>query len=70
MAEPFGNIGTLHKVPGPDGKMGWGGMCFPKDTMALADYGFSSGQRMHTLMGAIETNKQLRREEMGAAYDV
>lgn len=29
-------IGKRHtKVPGPDGKMGFGGYCFPKDINAL-----------------------------------
>lgn len=29
-------IGTTHmNVPGPDGKYGWGGMCFPKDVEAI-----------------------------------
>lgn len=29
-------IGTTHmNVPGPDGKYGWGGLCFPKDISAI-----------------------------------
>ena len=29
-------INPMHtKVPGPDGKLGFGGACFPKDTRAL-----------------------------------
>lgn len=32
-----GRIGTSHmEVPGPDGKFGFGGKCFPKDLSALA----------------------------------
>mgnify|MGYP003349888024 CR=1 FL=1 len=32
-------IGSSHtKVPGPDGKKGYGGTCFPKDTNALNEY--------------------------------
>lgn len=32
-------IGHSHtKVPGPDGKQGYGGACFPKDTSALFNY--------------------------------
>jgi UDPglucose 6-dehydrogenase len=37
-------IGHSHtKVPGPDGKQGYGGACFPKDTAALVkfDEGFT-----------------------------
>lgn len=36
MAVSCGVIGNSHtKVPGPDGKLGYGGACFPKDTLAL-----------------------------------
>lgn len=32
-------IGTSHmQVPGPEGKRGYGGACFPKDTSALANH--------------------------------
>ena len=33
-------IGSSHtKVPGYDGKKGFGGACLPKDTAAIANYG-------------------------------
>ena len=33
-----GRVGHSHtNVPGPDGKMGFGGSCFPKDVQALID---------------------------------
>jgi len=36
MAVSVGVIGATHtRVPGPDGKLGFGNMCFPKDTLAL-----------------------------------
>lgn len=32
-------INPMHTgVPGPDGKLGYGGACFPKDTQALCEY--------------------------------
>jgi UDPglucose 6-dehydrogenase len=64
VAQAFGNVGPLHKIPGPDGKRGWGGMCFPKDTKALAAMGIEAKKMMPTLMGAITTNAILRPEVM------
>lgn len=63
-AHLFGNVGTNHKVPGPDGKRGFGGMCFPKDIQALFVMAKSKGLECHTILGAILTNKKLRPEEM------
>jgi len=35
-----GRIGHSHmNVPGPDGKFGFGGKCFPKDVSAMIDFG-------------------------------
>lgn len=40
-------MGTSHmNVPGPDGSRGFGGMCFPKDTMALNIYSLSSHETL------------------------
>lgn len=47
------------QVPGPDGKFGFGGSCFPKDTSALFS-AFSGAVNMQTLGGAIESNKLSR----------
>ena len=34
-----GWINPMHTdVPGPDGKMSYGGLCFPKDTNALNEF--------------------------------
>jgi UDPglucose 6-dehydrogenase len=46
-------------VPGPDGKFGYGGACFPKDTEALAVIAKQADIDMTMLETAICTNKQL-----------
>lgn len=59
----LGGIGTGHlKVPGPDGKRGWGGMCFPKDTRAFVNVLSVRGIWPETLAGAMKTNKKVRDE--------
>jgi nucleotide sugar dehydrogenase len=50
-------MGTSHfDVPGPDGLRGWGGACFPKDTMALSKMG-----KFEVLEAAIKTNRSWRK---------
>ena len=59
-----GRIGHSHlAVPGPDGKMGFGGSCFPKDILAMISLGESLGLDLHTLQGAWETNCNVRPEK-------
>lgn len=60
MASHLGNLNKYHKIPGPDGKLGWGGMCFPKDTKALLTMAVQRGLDMPTLRGAIEFNEAVR----------
>lgn len=56
-------IGWSHMlVPGPDGRKGFGGACFPKDTEALLHYAESLGVRLSVLDTAVDTNKEIRRE--------
>lgn len=58
-----GRIGYSHlAVPGPDGKMGFGGSCFPKDIQAMICYGDNLGVDMNTLKGVWKTNIQVRPE--------
>ena len=58
-----GRIGHSHmKVPGPDGKFGFGGKCFPKDVSAMIDFGNKLGLDMHTLNGVWDTNCEVRPE--------
>ena len=58
-----GRIGHSHmSVPGPDGKMGFGGSCFPKDVQAMISFGKSLGVDMNTLSGVWGTNINIRPE--------
>ena len=58
-----GRVGHSHmNVPGPDGKFGFGGSCFPKDIQAIIHFGESLGLNMNTLKGAWKTNLEVRPE--------
>ncbi len=57
-------IGNSHlDVPGHDGKLGFGGSCFPKDIQALIHHAKSIGIDVDTLKGAWETNLKVRPEK-------
>ena len=57
-------IGQSHyQVPGPDGKLGFGGHCLPKDINALKSFGESLGLNLNTLNGVINTNLEVRPEK-------
>ena len=59
-----GRIGHSHlSVPGPDGKFGFGGSCFPKDIQALINFGHSNDIEMNVLKGAWKTNLKVRPEK-------
>ena len=59
-----GRIGHSHmSVPGPDGKFGFGGKCFPKDVSAMISFGNKLGLNMHTLSGVWNTNCEVRPEK-------
>lgn len=54
-------VGNTHlRVPGPDGKFGFGGHCFPKDTAGLLHYATENNTDLSVLAKAVETNKNLR----------
>lgn len=58
-----GRVGHSHlSVPGPDGKGGFGGSCFPKDIQAMISFGKDNGINMNTLKGAWQTNLNVRPE--------
>jgi UDPglucose 6-dehydrogenase len=54
-------VGRSHTtVPGFDGKRGFGGACFPKDTAALVAFANSLGSEMSVLKEAIRANNNYR----------
>jgi nucleotide sugar dehydrogenase len=58
-----GRVGHSHiSVPGPDGKPGFGGSCFPKDLQALIRHAESIGVNPSVLNGAWKTNLSVRPE--------
>ena len=59
-----GRIGHSHlAVPGPDGKLGFGGSCFPKDIQAIIDFAKKMNLTLNTLEGAWQTNLSVRPEK-------
>jgi len=54
-------IGNSHmNVPGHDGRLGFGGACFPKDISALENYADSLGISLNILKSVISTNNNIR----------
>lgn len=61
VAELDVRLGETHwKVPGTDGRMGWGGSCFPKDTNALTCFAREQGSPLKLLEEAIVLNNKHR----------
>ena len=59
-----GRVGDSHlNVPGPDGKNGFGGSCFPKDISAFMSFAKSVGVGVNTIKGAWKTNLEVRPEK-------
>jgi len=58
-----GRVGDSHlHVPGPDGKLGFGGTCFPKDINALINVAKENNVNMNVLESAWKTNLEVREE--------
>ncbi len=58
-----GRVGDSHlHVPGPDGKLGFGGTCLPKDINALIHMANDKGLSMNVLEAAWKTNLEVRPE--------
>lgn len=56
-------IGDSHlHVPGPDGKLGFGGTCFPKDINAFISFAKKNNIKMNVLEAAWKTNLEVRPE--------
>ena len=59
-----GRVGHSHmNVPGPDGKFGFGGSCFPKDIQAMINFAESLDIEPSVLLGAWDKNLDVRPEE-------
>jgi nucleotide sugar dehydrogenase len=59
-----GRIGNSHlNVPGHDGKLGYGGTCFPKDVNALLSFSKKENIELNTIMGGWNTNLKVRPEK-------
>ena len=57
-------VGDSHtSVPGPDGKRGFGGTCFPKDVDSLLHQVIDSGMVSYILMAARNRNVDIDRKE-------
>jgi UDP-glucose/GDP-mannose dehydrogenase family, central domain len=64
-------IGTTHfSVPGPDGRRGFGGTCFPKDTHSLYCQMNAHGVRPHIYPAILTRNDTIDRPEREWAKDV
>jgi len=56
-------IGSSHmSVPGPDGKKGFGGACFPKDTNALLNFAELKNVKLEVLKKVIQVNNDIRQK--------
>ena len=59
-----GRIGDSHlNVPGHDGKLGYGGTCFPKDVNALLTFSKKHDIELNTIKGGWNTNLKVRHEK-------
>jgi UDPglucose 6-dehydrogenase len=57
-------IGDSHlHVPGPDGRMGYGGTCFPKDVNALVTLARELDVPLNAIEGGWKTNLEVRPEQ-------
>ena len=58
-----GRIGDSHlNVPGHDGKLGYGGTCFPKDVNAIMNFAKLNNVNLNTIKGGWKTNLEGRKE--------
>lgn len=52
------------KVPGPDGKISYGGLCFPKDTNALLNFMQVNGTSSKVMAAVIEERNEMRDDHL------
>jgi UDPglucose 6-dehydrogenase len=61
IAENDSRLGNSHwDVPGPDGKFGFGGACFPKDVSAIIEHAKDQNIRLELLESIQTLNKKYR----------
>jgi UDPglucose 6-dehydrogenase len=59
-----GRIGDSHlNVPGHDGKLGFGGTCFPKDVNAIIKFAKNNNINLNTVEGGWKTNLEVRSDK-------
>ncbi len=59
-----GRVGDSHlNVPGHDGKLGYGGTCFPKDVCSLINFAKNYNIKINTIEGGWKTNLEVRSEK-------
>jgi len=59
-----GRIGDSHlHVPGPDGRLGYGGTCFPKDVNAIVSLAKELNVPLNTIEAGWKTNLEVRPEQ-------
>ena len=49
-------------VPGHDGRKGFGGACFPKDSLALIKFAKSMNVDLNSLSSTVKINNKIRSE--------
>lgn len=63
-------VNPMHTmVPGPDGNLGFGGKCFPKDINAFIDYAESLSIDAKNLKAAWEKNLEIREDKNWRSID-
>jgi UDPglucose 6-dehydrogenase len=71
LAKKDARMGTSHfQVPGPDGRRGFGGTCFPKDTHSLYCQMNAHGVQPHIYPAILARNDTIDRPEREWARDV
>ena len=48
------------EVPGHDGRKGFGGACFPKDSLAFIKYAQNEGVDLNSLITTVKINNKIR----------